>query len=76
MVDVGNSSQCWDLIKCPYFADTTERGDKGWNEAQRQGEDRVTLWITGTNFNSSYAGNIGYPAKLNGSAIAHVSSQK
>jgi hypothetical protein len=73
MLDVGNSSQCWDLITCPYFADTTERGDKGWNEAQRQGEDRVILWITGTNFNSSHAG---YPAKLNGSAIAHVYSQK
>jgi hypothetical protein len=36
----------WDLIKCPYFADSTERGDRGWKEAQRQGEDRVSLWIT------------------------------
>ncbi len=36
----------WDLLKCLYFADTTERGDKGWKEAQRQGEDRVTLWIS------------------------------
>ncbi len=36
----------WDLIKCPYFADTTERGDGGWKEAQTQGEDRVTLRIT------------------------------
>jgi hypothetical protein len=27
----------WDLIKCLYFADTTERGDRGWKEAQRQG---------------------------------------
>jgi hypothetical protein len=26
--------------------DTTERGEKGWQEAQRQGEDRVTLQIT------------------------------
>jgi len=36
----------WDLIKYPYFTDTTERGDRGWKEPQRQGEDRVTLWIT------------------------------
>jgi hypothetical protein len=37
----------WDLIKFPYFADTTERGDKGWKEAQIQGEEnRVTLRIT------------------------------
>jgi hypothetical protein len=36
----------WDLIKYPYFADTTERGDRGWKEAQRQGEDRVNLRIT------------------------------
>jgi hypothetical protein len=35
----------WDLIKCPYFADTTERVNRGWKEAQRQGEDRVTLRI-------------------------------
>jgi len=37
---------CWDLIKCPYFVDTTERGERGWKRAQRQGEDRVTLQIT------------------------------
>ncbi len=30
-----------DFIKCLYFADTTERGDSGWKEAQRQSEDRV-----------------------------------
>jgi hypothetical protein len=36
----------WDLLKCLYFVDTTETGDRGWNEAQRQGEDRVTLRIT------------------------------
>jgi hypothetical protein len=37
----------WDLLKGLYFADTTERGDRGWKEeAQRQGEDRVTLRIT------------------------------
>ncbi len=28
------------------FGDTIERGDRGWKEAQRQGEDRVTLRIT------------------------------
>jgi hypothetical protein len=37
----------WDLIKCLYFADTTKRRDRKWQEAQRQGEDRYdTLWIT------------------------------
>jgi hypothetical protein len=37
----------WDLIKFHYFAYTTERGDRirGWKQAQRQGEDRVTLQI-------------------------------
>jgi hypothetical protein len=35
------SISSWDLIKCPYFADTTERGDRGWEEAKRPGEDRV-----------------------------------
>jgi hypothetical protein len=34
-----------DLIKCLYFADTAERGGRAWKEAQRQGEDRVTLQI-------------------------------
>ncbi len=33
----------WDLIKFPYFADTTKRGDNGWKQAQRRGEDRVTF---------------------------------
>ncbi len=33
----------WDLLKCLYFAETIKRGDRGWKEAQRQGEDRVTL---------------------------------
>jgi hypothetical protein len=33
-------------MKCLYFADTTEREDRGRKEAQRQGEDRVTLRIT------------------------------
>ncbi len=27
-----------DLIKLPYFAYLTQRGDRGWKEAQRQGE--------------------------------------
>jgi hypothetical protein len=27
-----------DLIKLPYFADLSQRGDMGWKEAQRQGE--------------------------------------
>ncbi len=36
----------WDLSKCLYFADTNERGDRGWKEAQRQGEEGVTLRIT------------------------------
>jgi hypothetical protein len=30
--------------KFPYFVNTTERGDRGWKEAQRQGEDRVTYF--------------------------------
>jgi hypothetical protein len=32
-----------DLIKLLYFADLTQRGDRGLKEAQRQGEDRMTL---------------------------------
>ncbi len=28
----------WELIKFPYFVETTERGDKGWKQAQRQGD--------------------------------------
>jgi len=36
----------WPLIKFPYFADTIEREDSGWKQAQRQGEDRVTLQMT------------------------------
>ncbi len=33
----------WDLIKCLYFADTTERGDR---EGERRPKDMVTLRIT------------------------------
>ncbi len=40
------SNSSWDLMKCLYFSDTTERGDRGWKGTQRQGEDRVTLRIT------------------------------
>ncbi len=29
----------WDLVKFHYFADSTEREDKGWKQAQREGED-------------------------------------
>jgi hypothetical protein len=36
----------WDLMKFPYFTDTTKKGLKGWKEAQRQGEDRVILRIS------------------------------
>jgi hypothetical protein len=37
----------YDEIKCLFFADTTERGDRGGERrAQRQGEARVTLRIT------------------------------
>jgi hypothetical protein len=28
----------WDLIKFPYFPDTTEIGYRGWKKAQRQGD--------------------------------------
>jgi hypothetical protein len=31
------------LIKFPYFAVLTQRGDREWKEAQREGGDRVTL---------------------------------
>jgi hypothetical protein len=36
----------WGLIKFPYFADIIERGDIGWKQAQREGEERVILQIT------------------------------
>jgi len=35
------------LIKFHYFANITERGgDRGWKQAQREGEDRATFQIT------------------------------
>jgi hypothetical protein len=33
----------WDLLKYLYFADTIERRDKGWKEAQRQSEEWATF---------------------------------
>jgi hypothetical protein len=36
----------WNLIKFLYFADTTERGDRGWKPTQLEGTARVTLPIT------------------------------
>jgi len=33
----------WDLLKCLYFADSTERGERVWREAQRQGEESMFL---------------------------------
>jgi hypothetical protein len=36
----------WDLLKYFHFMETTERGVRGWKEAQTQGEDRVILRIT------------------------------
>jgi hypothetical protein len=35
-----------DLIKLPYFVELAPRGDRGSKEAQRQGEDRMTLMKT------------------------------
>jgi hypothetical protein len=31
----------WDLLKCLYFVDTTERGKREWKEAQRQDEESI-----------------------------------
>jgi len=35
----------WELVKCPYFVNTTKRNDRWWKEAQIQGENIITLWI-------------------------------
>jgi len=35
---VSFSISFWDLIKFPYFAGTTKRGDRRWKQAQRQGD--------------------------------------
>ncbi len=41
------SISLWDSMEFHYFADTTERADRGgWKQAQRQGEDRMTLRIS------------------------------
>jgi hypothetical protein len=37
----------WDLIKFPYFPDTTERGDRGWNQ-------RVIFRITLSSFKTKW----------------------
>jgi hypothetical protein len=38
---------CLDLVKFHYFANSTERGwDRRWKQAQRQGEELVTLLVT------------------------------
>ncbi len=36
----------WDLLNCLYFANTTERGDRGWKEAQRLVTFQITLMST------------------------------
>ncbi len=46
-----------DFIKFPYFVDLTQRGDRGWKEAQRQGEDGITLRNSVTSV--QYQGNVG-----------------
>jgi hypothetical protein len=35
-----------DLIKFPYFANITERGDRGQKQRRQGVKERVTLWIT------------------------------
>jgi hypothetical protein len=42
----------WDLIKVPYFTDTTKRGDRGWKEAQRQGD---FTYISNVKYNVLFA---------------------
>jgi len=49
----------WNLLKCFYFANTTEREYRRWKEAQRQGEERVTLrsfFFPGNSFLSLFFG--------------------
>jgi hypothetical protein len=53
MLDLGWKSaltpsvkRAWDLVKFPYFVDTTERGDTGWKQAQIEDENRMTLGVT------------------------------
>jgi hypothetical protein len=36
----------WDSIKFRYFANTTEKWDREWKQAQIEAEDRVSLWLT------------------------------
>jgi hypothetical protein len=56
-------------VKCLYFADTTESGDRGWKEAQRQGEDRVTLLIT------LLCGGFAHPLKIRAGFYAREGPQ-
>jgi hypothetical protein len=44
---LGVSISYWDLIKFLYLADTPERGDRGWKQAQRQGDFRDNSIIIG-----------------------------
>jgi hypothetical protein len=48
----------WGLLKFPYFADITERGDRGWKQAQREGEERVILQITLINVQKNIGCNL------------------
>jgi len=45
-----------DLIEFPYYAVLTQGGDRGWKEAQRECEDRMTLRKTlpRTTFNEAF----------------------
>jgi len=49
LINAEDPSQCTylrNLAKKTWCLDTTGREDREWNEAQRQGEVRVTFWIT------------------------------
>ncbi len=50
---VSFSISYWDLIKFPYFADTTERGDRRWKQAQRQGDVTTHTIVREKNFQAS-----------------------
>jgi hypothetical protein len=44
--ELGQWFSSWDLIKFPYFADTTERGDSEWKQRGQQVQERMTLRMT------------------------------
>jgi hypothetical protein len=53
--------------KIPYFVDPTLRGGRGWKEAQRQGQDKVTLrktllprWYRQDDWYTYHQQNIGF----------------